>query len=245
MSAFPGFPGLPPVDRRLFIPDDIWMIRDDKFVKLSRGENPTEWERVVASEDAITTQLKNSTWPTSSSSAPSVMAQMIAALEITPAMRVLEIGTGTGYNAACLAALGADVVTVEIDEELATQARNSLEKAGYANVTVITGDGENGVAANAPFDRVIATAAVHTVPYAWVEQTKDDGLIVVPYTGRGHEGAVLILEVNDGTAIGGVSGEAAFMPLRGQRMAQDDLRALVSRDDLRLEVSRAGQRVID
>jgi hypothetical protein len=78
-----------------------------------------------------------------------------------------------------------------------------------------------------------------------VEQTKEGGLIVAPYTGTGHEGAILVLEVNDGVATGGVVVKAAFMPLRGQKMTQDDLRSLESRSSLRLEVSRSGQRIIE
>ncbi|MGH3157203.1 MAG: protein-L-isoaspartate O-methyltransferase family protein [Streptosporangiaceae bacterium] len=200
------FPGLPPVDRRLFIPEHIWVICDSRLVALSRGDDPEEWGRLVASDDAIATQLKDGIWPTSSSSAPSVMAQMIGALRLKPGMRVLEIGTGTGYNAACLAALGTDVVSVEIDPVVAGHARAALRAAGYPQVVVITGDGERGARSHAPFDRVLATAAAHTIPYAWVKQTRDGGLIVAPYTGRGHRGALLVLTVNRGVATGQLRG---------------------------------------
>ena len=170
------------------------------------------------------------------------MAHMISVLRLEPGMRVLEVGTGTGWNAACLAALGADVVSVEINAPVAEQARGNLRKAGYGNeVTVVTGNGENGAPEYAPFDCVLATAAIHTVPYTWVEQCKDGGLVVTPYTGEGHRWALLALSVSGGIAKGGVEGTASFMPLRGQGLSQMDQNAIENRDDLHVEVDESGQ----
>ncbi|MDN3358810.1 methyltransferase domain-containing protein [Actinomadura sp. DC4] len=197
----------------------------------------------MASDEAITTQLKDGMWPTSSSSAPWVMAQMIDALKLRPGLRVLEIGTGTGYNAACMAEAGAEVVSVEIDERIAEQARRNLRISGHSGVEVITGDGEDGAPRKAPFDRVISTGAAQNIPYAWVGQTRDGGLIVLPYTGEAHEGAMVVLSVRDGVATGDVQGEAIFMPLRGQRIGQRELQALDSRKYFQIEVSRSGQRI--
>lgn len=215
-------PALPPVDRRLFIPETVWVSKNGGFVPLSRSDDPEAWERLVASDDPITTQLKDGIWPTSSSSGPSIMAQMIDALQLKAGMRVLEIGTGTGYNAACMAELGADVVTVEIDPELADHARGALRAAGRPDLVVITGNGEDGAPEHAPFDRVIATAAAHTIPYAWIEQTTAAGLIVVPWAATFHPaGPLAILTVNaDGTAEGRFTDPAYFMPLRHQRLPQ-------------------------
>ncbi|MGH3159689.1 MAG: protein-L-isoaspartate O-methyltransferase family protein [Streptosporangiaceae bacterium] len=238
------FPRLPPVDRHPFIPETIWVVRDMRYVPVSRASDPGEWERLVASDNAITTQLKDGTWPVSSSSAPFIMAEMIDALRLKPGMRVLEIGTGTGYNAACLAALGTEVVSVEIDPAVASHARAALRAAGYPQVTVITGDGEQGAPDAAPFDRVLATAAAHTIPYAWVEQTRDGGLIVAPYTGQGHRRALLVLTVSGGAASGQPEGEASFMPLRGQKLTQPELDAIETRPGLRIEISPSGQRLI-
>jgi protein-L-isoaspartate(D-aspartate) O-methyltransferase len=237
------FAGLPPVDRRLFIPGRVWVVRDHRLVAVSRADDPAGWERLVAADDAIATRLKDRTWPVSSSSAPWLMARMIEALRLEPGMRVLEVGTGTGYNAACLAALGAQVVSVEIDEGVAGEARAALMAAGYPGVEVVTGDGELGVAGRAPFDRVLATAAAHTIPYAWVEQTRDGGLIVAPYTGPTHEGALLVLRVCGGVAEGRAEGEASFMPLRGQRLSQAEMAAIESQPGLRVTVTASGQQV--
>lgn len=239
-----GFKGLPPVDRRLFIPGKVWALRDAGFVPVCRADDPAEWERLVAADDAITTRLKDGMWPVSSSSAPWLMAAMIAALRVEPGMRVLEVGTGTGWNAACLAALGAEVTSVEVDAGVADEARSALRAAGFPSVEVITGDGERGAPARSPFDRVVATAAAHTIPYAWVEQTREGGLIVAPYTGRAHRGALLVLTVSGGTARGGAEGEASFMPLRGQKLSQAELDAISSARGLRIEVTPAGQRVL-
>ena len=237
------FPALPPIDRRLFIPDDIWVVKNKRWVRLSRHDDPLEWERLVASDDAITTELKDGTWPASSSSSPGVMARMISALQLKRGMQVLEIGTGTGWNAACLAALGVEVVSVEIDPAIAARARTNLRTAGYGDVIVIAGNGEHGAAKHAPYQRVISTAAVHTIPYAWVEQCTDSGLVVTPYTGEGHKWALLVLTVSAGKASGGTQGTASFMPLRGQGLSQIEQDAIECRDDLHVEVTESGQTI--
>lgn len=237
------FPELPPIDRRPFIPDDVWVIENDKWTRVSRHDDPSKWESLVASDEGITTALKDNIWPRSSSSSPVVMARMISTLRLRPGMRVLEIGTGTGWNAACLAALGAKVVSVEIDAAIAERARINLRTAGYGDVVVIAGNGEYGAADHAPYDRVLSTAAANNVPYAWVEQCTDGGLIVTPYTGEGHRWALLVLTVSNGKAVGGMEGEVSFMPLRGHGLPQAEQRAIECHDDLRVEVSKFGQTV--
>jgi protein-L-isoaspartate(D-aspartate) O-methyltransferase len=212
-------------------------------VELSRSQNPVEWQKLVDTDDAITTRIKDGRWPSSSSSAPWLMAKMIRALDLRPGMKVLEIGTGTGFNAACLAALGAQVVSIEFQEDVAGNARRNLEKAGHSEVKVIAGDGSRGSPGDAPFDRVIATAAVHTVPYPWVAQTRNGGLLVVPYTGESHSAALLVLTVCDGVASGGMEGTASFMPLSGQGLSQARLRAIVDHPGLRVRVGPEGQSV--
>ncbi|MFB9963558.1 protein-L-isoaspartate O-methyltransferase family protein [Sinosporangium siamense] len=188
----------------------------------------------MASDDPVITQVDDgelgkwgNVFPTSSSTALWLMERMFDALNLAPRMTVLEIGTGTGYNAAALAAMGSIVVSVEIDAGLAEAARRSLNRAGFADkVTVVVGDGELGAPGHAPFDRVIATAAAHTIPYPWVEQCKDGGRIVAPYTGEHNHGALMVLDVNKGRAVGRAVDEAHFMPLRGQRLNQVERQAL-------------------
>lgn len=112
-------------------------------------------------------------------SQPYVVAAMTEALEVEPGMKVLEIGTGSGYQAAILAEMGAKVFSMEIVPELARSARSLLERLGY-HVTVIEGDGYKGLPAEAPFDRIIVTAAPPEVPEALKEQLKVGGIMVVP-----------------------------------------------------------------
>ena len=118
----------------------------------------------------------------SSSSQPQLMAAMLESLQVAPGMRVLEIGTGTGYNAALLATLVGPrgrVVSVEVDPGVAEAARSALAVSGLG-VDVLTGDGAAGAPAQAPFDRVIVTASADGIPRAWLDQVVEGGLVEVP-----------------------------------------------------------------
>ncbi len=108
--------------------------------------------------------------PISSSTQPGMMATMLYQLGLAPGLRVLEIGAGTGYNAALLASLvgpSGQVVTLDLDADIVTEAQSHLAAAGYPQVTVVMGDGANGYAASAPYDRIIVTAGAWDVFPAW------------------------------------------------------------------------------
>lgn len=201
------------VPRAAFLPDRIWVAREpvDRATELER------WLRTVYGDESIVTQFDDgrTVWPevgslpTCSASMPSVVVAMLAALRVRPGQRILELGTGTGFNAALLAELvGREgcVVTVEIDEGLAREARQRLEVAGFADrVRVVVGDAARGVLAEAPYDRVIATMSAHLgrVPYAWVEQTRPGGLIVTPVRADLASGPLVAFTVGpDGSATG-------------------------------------------
>jgi protein-L-isoaspartate(D-aspartate) O-methyltransferase len=113
-------------------------------------------------------------------SQPYIVAFMTQALKVERTHKVLEIGTGSGYQAAVLAELAKDVYTIEIVAPLAESARTTLEGFGYGNVHVRTGDGYLGWPEEAPFDRIMVTAAPEEVPRALVDQLKVDGLMAVP-----------------------------------------------------------------
>lgn len=113
-------------------------------------------------------------------SQPTVVALMTEALEVRPGLRVLEIGTGSGYQAAILAHLGAQVWSVEVVPELADQAEAALGAARFEGVRVRTGDGNKGWPEEAPFDRIIATAVARRIPPALLEQLTPDGILVMP-----------------------------------------------------------------
>jgi len=153
--------------------------------------------------------------PTSSSSQPSVMAAMLQRAQLRPGMRVLEIGTATGYHAALLShRLGAgNVYSIELDPALCDTAGQRLAEAGFAP-HLRAGDGRAGWAEVAPFDRIIATCAVDHIPPAWIDQLAEGGRIVAPLLG--DECALMVL---DKTADDEVTGRfddyrTAFMPLR-------------------------------
>lgn len=233
-------------DRQPFIPDTIYFPREEfgDLLPLHRQQDPELWEKQVNADDAVTTQLDDYGWPISSSSAPWLMNAMLDALDLQPGHRALEIGTGTGWNAAIMAAAGAIVTTIEIDKMIAGRARTALDQAGFSDVVVIHGDGELGASDRAPFDRIIATAAAHTVPYHWVEQTTEGGRIVLPYTGEHHPRGLAVLTVSGQIAAGQIIDEAAFMPLRGQRIDPAAYRALGEpKPNVTIEVRPDGQRV--
>jgi len=109
-----------------------------------------------------------------------VVAYMTEQLNVRPDHRVLEVGTGSGYQAAVLAHLAAEVITVERYRTLADAARRRLQKAGLTNVTVVRGDGLAGVPAHAPYDRIVVTAAAERIPEALVDQLAEGGVMVLP-----------------------------------------------------------------
>jgi len=113
-------------------------------------------------------------------SQPYVVAYMTEQLGVRPHHRVLEVGTGSGYQAAVLSRLAREVVTIERYRTLADEARRRLQMLGYDNVEVVVGDGFAGVPARAPFDRILVTAAAETVPQTLLDQLGDDGIMVLP-----------------------------------------------------------------
>ena len=113
-------------------------------------------------------------------SQPYVVAYMTEQLEVEPQHHVLEVGTGSGYQAAVLSRLARDVVSVERYRTLADTARERLKTLGFTNVTIIAGDGFAGVPAQAPFDRIIVTAAAEEVPQALVAQLAEGGKMMLP-----------------------------------------------------------------
>jgi protein-L-isoaspartate(D-aspartate) O-methyltransferase len=126
-------------------------------------------------------------------SQPYVVAYMTEQLEVEPDHRVLEVGTGSGYQAAVLSRLAREVVTVERYRTLADMARDRIRTLGYANVTVLTGDGMKGVPERAPFDRIIVTAAAEDVPQALTDQLAEGGKMVLPVGPR--HGAQYIVKI--------------------------------------------------
>jgi protein-L-isoaspartate(D-aspartate) O-methyltransferase len=144
-------------------------------------------------DDAIVTKRDADGQPISSSSQPAIMAIMLDQLTLAPGQRVLEIGAGTGYNAALIRHIvgpSGTVVSVDIDADVADRAREHLASAGYPDVTVVAADGAEGYPPGAPYDRVIATVGVSDLAPAWLNQAAPGARIVVPLDVRGSQLAV-------------------------------------------------------
>ncbi len=229
------------VPRHLFVPDLVWREGEQDCAPhpIRRAEQPDTWLEMVYRDEPVITQINDGAPPnsatvspestpprqsiyyTSSTSMPSVVAEMLTALRAEPGMSVLEIGTGTGWNTALLAhRLGSEHITsIEIDPHLSAHARTALADAGYGAVTVLTGDGTVGHPRRAPYDRVLSTACVYQLPYHWITQTRPGGLILTPWGTEYYNGHLLALTVAaDGTATGSIVGTTAFMTLRDQRI---------------------------
>jgi len=197
------------VPRHLFVPR---FYRSDQHGSAVVDETSgADWlSGVYADTHLVTTEDVRS-----SSTAPSLMAQMLEALELKGGERVLEIGTGTGYNTALLSErLGADHVTsVDIDPELIARAKERLLLAGYQPLVAVA-DGADGYPEASPYDAVVATCRLDYIPTAWLSQLRSGGVIVTP---QGAGIAVLRKSSNGNEATGVfLSASAYFMPLRHQ-----------------------------
>ncbi|MBO0794501.1 MAG: methyltransferase domain-containing protein [Ktedonobacteraceae bacterium] len=156
-----------------------------------RHDGPT-WKResagdLVYQDLALTTQITNGL-PSSSSSQPSIMAAMLEALDVRQGMRVLEMGTGTGYNVALLAHLVGEsghVTSIDIDSQLIARARESVKHVGLAQrATLLQADGCTGYAPAAPYDRVMLTAGFRQIEQIWLQQLADRGIFIGNLRGR-------------------------------------------------------------
>ncbi len=161
------------VPRHLFVPDDVRSLAyDDRPLPIGHGQTISQ---------------------------PYIVGYMTETLQLSPEHQVLEIGTGSGYQAAVLAAIAKQVYSIEIVPELAERARQTLSKLGYRNVDVRAGDGYRGWPERAPFARIIVTAAPPDIPQALVDQLAVGGLMVVP-VGTDNQEIVIVTKNEKGIA---------------------------------------------
>ena len=181
------------VPRHLFVPDDVRPFAyDDRPLPIGRGQTISQ---------------------------PYIVAYMTEALALAPAHKVLEIGTGSGYQSAVLAEIAKQVHTIEIIPDLAESARRSLSQAGYRNVEVRTGNGYLGWPDRAPFDRIIVTAAPPEIPQALVDQLAVGGIMVVP-VGTSHQEIVVVTKTSSG-ATQKRTIEVRFVPMVSKPLSRD------------------------
>ncbi|MFJ1645713.1 methyltransferase domain-containing protein [Streptomyces sp. NPDC088258] len=222
------------VPRHVFVPY-YFVSRPGGYDRLWSGDpepaRRARWLRGAYADGPLAIRVRDGEL-ISSSSQPSLMATMLAELDVRDGDRVLEIGAGSGYNAALLAHRLGDalVTTVDLDPEITESARSHLAAAGY-RPAVVTGDGARGCPRRAPFDRIIATCTLPSVPVSWLAQCRPGALILAPLaTG------LIVLRVgagdHDGVGAGGtpcaeghfLPTPAYFVPLRGVPGADQDTR---------------------
>lgn len=199
------------------IPADSAVDRAFRTVKRHWFLPGTDLDQVYANV-AVVTRRRPDGVPISSSSQPAIVARMLQQLDALPGHRVLEIGAGTGYNAALLGQLvGPDgtVTTIDVDPEICAAAEGHLQVAEASNVSVIRGDGWAGVEEHGPFDRIEATVGVWDLSTRWVEQLKPDGILVAPLWLRtGLQASVAFRRRNGGLKAASIE-PCGFMTLRG------------------------------
>ena len=148
-------------------------------------------------------------------SQPFMVAWMTELLALTGQEKVLEVGTGSGYQAAILSLLADKVISIERSPELVAEARERLRRLGYGNVEVIEGDGSKGYPQEAPYDGIIVTAGAPEIPPPVMEQLADCGRLVIPVGGSGNQ--ILVLSQRQGDKVETRElGSCAFVPLMGR-----------------------------
>lgn len=193
------------VPRHTFVPQFYEQSPDlSGWDTVSASNDPTRWADGVYSDRSLVTMLVSTPnlldghpVPISSSTMPSLMVRMLQLLDVKGGMNVLEVGTGTGYNAALLCELvGAErVTTVELHPGVAAAARGRLTDLGF-HPTVVVGDGRDGAPNGAPYDRLIATCGADRIPDTWVSQLAEGGRIVVDLRSESSSGLVVLDKTN-------------------------------------------------
>ena len=211
------------VERHRFIEGFFDEALDEpRYVAVDPNDPSPEALERVYSRRALTTRIKDGL-PSSSTSMPALVAAMLELLELRPGMKVLEIGCGTGYNAALIAEIVGEhglVVTLDIQDDVVSQAARLLTDAGYGQVRVLAKDGFFGARDNSPFDRIIATVGCPDISPHWLEQLSADGMMVIPLRHRDANPLHRLRKEGD-SARGRVVGHSGFIQIEGELSVDD------------------------
>jgi protein-L-isoaspartate(D-aspartate) O-methyltransferase len=188
--------------------DAVYRVKRERFVPESMKDRAYDNHPLPIGESQTISQ-------------PYIVALMTQALDLRPEDKVLEIGTGSGYQAAVLAELSGVVYSVERLEPLAMRARTNLYGQGYTNIILISGDGTKGLPEYAPFDKIIVTAAAPRVPDTLLEQLKNGGKMVVPVGGKQVQDLQLVEKALNGRLTKRSLGGCRFVPLIGNEGWRD------------------------
>jgi len=182
------------------------------FDKIKREDFILEEYKDEAYEDAPLPILAGQTI-----SQPTTIIIMLNALELKENDKVLEIGAGSGYNAALLGEIckKGNVISIEYIKELADFAEKNIKKANLKNVRIIQGDGTKGYAKEAPYDKIICTAAIPEIPWGWIEQMKEGGIVVAPVGPQFSQKMTKLKKLKRGNEITDM-GNFIFVPARGE-----------------------------
>ncbi|MBT9141159.1 MAG: Protein-L-isoaspartate O-methyltransferase [Dehalococcoidia bacterium] len=200
------------------------------------AQNPDpELLKIIYSDRSLPTSIN----PPSATSQPSLVASMLELLKLQRGMNVLEVGAGTGYNAAMMQEIvgrTGHITTIDIQDDVVDQTRRLLKASGYGGIEVIAADGAQGFPQNAPYDRIITTVGCPDISFRWVEQLADDGFMLIPlqHGGEGFDPLVRIWKEGE-RLLGRLVGFSRFMSIQGelaikQRPDFGDFVALRSRE---------------
>lgn len=188
-----------------------------------KPHNPdSEHLKLIYSKHSLITRITDGK-PSSSTSEPMLMALMLELLALSPNLKVLEIGTGTGYNAALISEIVGNqtlVVSVDIQEDVTAQTKRLLSDAGYPNINLVLRDGFYGVQEEAPYDRIVATVGTQDLSPYWVDQLSTSGFMILPLYQGGWNPLVKVWWQDD-TLKGKVVGISGFMPFQGNEFAYE------------------------
>ena len=212
--------------RRDLLLETFWKFERDgtAFIPIKFDLSDPAALALIYSDEALITRLGPYGHPSSSTSQPALMAQMLELLDLKLRLKVLEIGAGTGYNAALMAEIIGDsslVTTIDIQPDVIEQTSRLLAEAGYGGIRVLMRDGFLGCPEHAPFDRIIGTVCCTDLSPHWVEQLAPQGKMLIPLQHGGPSNAPLTeIRQEQERWIGRVAGWSGFMNIQGEMTMQ-------------------------